>query len=99
MGRLQIMFMSMGEPMLNAKALAPALRELHRLFPTAALLISTSAPRVDYAWIRALSVEIPTIGLQFSVQEWMRTHPGQARPTVGAGSAPVHAPRPSQVSE
>lgn len=225
MGRLQIMFMSMGEPMLNAKALAPALRELHRLFPSAALLISTSAPRVDYAWIRALSVEIPTIGLQFSVhestderrdalipfaakltlaeiaaegeawhaatgrspffnycaqphntddadadrlaglldpsvwqatisvvcerdegvaaanerqrslaegfsskllergygvrvfnpagqddigggcgqlwfvQEWMRTHPGQARPTVGARSAPVHAPRPSQVSE
>ena len=69
MGRLQIMFMSMGEPMLNAKNLAPALRELHRRYPKAALLISTSAPDVDYEWIRALSVEIPTIGLQFSVHE------------------------------
>jgi len=69
MGRLQIMFMSMGEPMLNRNGLEPALRELHRLFPTAALLVSTSAPRVDYAWLRALSVEIPTIGLQFSVHE------------------------------
>lgn len=68
-GRLQIMFMSMGEPMLNAKALAPALRQLHDLFPAAALLISTSAPDVDYGWLRDISVEIPTVGLQFSVHE------------------------------
>lgn len=69
MGRLQIMFMSMGEPLLNRAGLEPALRELHRLYPKAALLISTSAPDVDYTWVAALSVEIPTIGLQFSVHE------------------------------
>lgn len=69
MGRLQVMFMSMGEPLLNRAGLEPALRELHRLYPRAALLISTSAPDVDYNWLGALSVKIPTIGLQFSVHE------------------------------
>jgi 23S rRNA (adenine2503-C2)-methyltransferase len=69
MGRLQLMGMSMGEPLLNMKALAPALRELHRRYPKAALLISTSAPKVDYKEITELSVEIPTIGLQFSIHE------------------------------
>lgn len=67
--RLQIMFMSMGEPLLNQRHLIPALRELHERFPTAKLLISTSAPSVDYGPIRDISVEIPTIGLQFSVHE------------------------------
>ncbi|MDE1179452.1 radical SAM protein [Paraburkholderia sp.] len=69
MGRLQIMFMSMGEPMLNMKALDPAIRELHRRYPNAALLISTSAPRVDYGQVINLSVDVPTVGLQFSVHE------------------------------
>lgn len=69
MGRLQIMFMSMGEPLLNMKALAPAIRRLHGMYPNAALLISTSAPDVDYAEVEALSVEVPTVGLQFSVHE------------------------------
>lgn len=69
MGRLQIMFMSMGEPMLNQKGLEPALIELHRRYPNAALLISTSGPRTDYEWIIRLSTKIPTIGLQFSVHE------------------------------
>jgi 23S rRNA (adenine2503-C2)-methyltransferase len=69
MGRLQIMFMSMGEPLLNMKGLAPAIQRLHGLYPNAALLISTSAPDVDYAPVRALSVEVPTVGLQFSVHE------------------------------
>lgn len=67
--RLQIMFMSMGEPMLNKQGLAGALVKLHELYPNAALLISTSAPDVDYEWLARLSVEIPTIGLQFSVHE------------------------------
>jgi 23S rRNA (adenine2503-C2)-methyltransferase len=67
--RTQIMFMSMGEPMLNKQGLADALIKLHALYPTAALLISTSAPDVDYSWLRDLSVQIPTIGLQFSVHE------------------------------
>lgn len=69
MGRLQIMFMSMGEPMLNMKALAPAIRRLHELYPNAALLISTSAPRVDYQSVIDVSIEVPTVGLQFSVHE------------------------------
>lgn len=67
--RLQIMFMSMGEPLLNLKALAPAIERLHEKYPQAALLISTSAPRVNYEHVRALSVRVPTVGLQFSVHE------------------------------
>lgn len=67
--RLQIMFMSMGEPLLNLKALSQAIRELHRLYPHAALLVSTAAPDVDYQPLIDLSVEVPTVGLQFSVHE------------------------------
>lgn len=69
MGRLQIMFMSMGEPLLNMKALSPAIRTLYGKYPNAALLISTSAPSVDYDEVAELSVEVPTVGLQFSVHE------------------------------
>ncbi len=69
-GRLQIMFMSMGEPFLNFKNLKIALNKLHELYPNAALLISTSGPDVDsYDELISLSVEIPKIGLQFSVHE------------------------------
>lgn len=68
-GRLQIMFMSMGEPLLNQQAMLPALHNLYLMYPNAALLISTSAPRVDYAPIREISARIPTIGLQFSIHE------------------------------
>lgn len=67
--RTQIMFMSMGEPLLNKNGLIDALRRLHVLYPTAALLISTSAPDIEYGWVRAISQEIPTVGLQFSVHE------------------------------
>lgn len=69
MGRLQIMFMSMGEPLLNLAGLVPAIQRLHAAYPNAALLISTSAPRVDYLPVRDLSREVPTVGLQFSVHE------------------------------
>lgn len=69
MGRLQVMFMSMGEPMLNMAALDPAIRELYRLYPNAALLISTSAPKVDYWSVIRLSQDVSTVGLQFSVHE------------------------------
>lgn len=67
--RLQIMFMSMGEPLLNRNGLVGALRVLYVKYPRARLLISTSAPAVDYGWVNAVSVEIPTVGLQFSVHE------------------------------
>lgn len=66
---LQIMFMSMGEPMLNSKRLIPALHRLHELYPQAKLLISTSGPKVDYEPFFAASEQIPTVGLQFSVHE------------------------------
>lgn len=69
MKRLQIMFMSMGEPLLNMKQLTPALEILEKKYPKAALLISTSAPDVDYESVNDVSVRIPTIGLQFSVHE------------------------------
>lgn len=68
MDRLQIMFMSMGEPLLN-KELIPAIEKLYELYPKAALLISTSAPDVDYNWVNDLSKRVPTVGLQFSVHE------------------------------
>lgn len=67
--RLQIMFMSMGEPMLNLKELIPALYALHAQIPGAALLVSTSGPRIEYAPFRKVSQVIPTVGLQFSVHE------------------------------
>lgn len=67
--RCQIMFMSMGEPLLNFKDLANAIERLYLLYPRFSLLISTSAPRVDYDPVAYLSQKIPTVGLQFSVHE------------------------------
>ena len=67
--RLQIMFMSMGEPLLNLKGLIPAIERLYGLYPSAALLISTSAPRINYDEVINISVKVPTVGLQFSVHE------------------------------
>lgn len=67
--RCQIMFMSMGEPLLNIKHLSNAIRKLYSLYPMFALLISTSAPEIDYERVREISVEVPTVGLQFSVHE------------------------------
>lgn len=69
MEKLQIMFMSMGEPLLNRNGMVDALRILHVKYPQARLLISTSAPAIDYHWVNKISVEIPAIGLQFSVHE------------------------------
>lgn len=66
---LQIMFMSMGEPLLNLKNLIPALQTLYARYPTARLLISTSAPDVDYDKLYEVAEYIPTIGLQFSIHE------------------------------
>ena len=65
------MFMSMGEPMLNWGELKSSLIRLHERYPRAALLISTAGPRVTACFheLEMLSVEIPTIGLQFSVHE------------------------------
>ena len=67
--KCQIMFMSMGEPMLNYKNLELAMERLYNLYPRFSLLISTSAPRVDYGPLTDFSIKIPTVGLQFSVHE------------------------------
>lgn len=69
MERLQIMFMSMGEPMLNKNGLQEALKKLHIMYPNAALLVSSVGPDVDYEWFMELSERIPNIGLQFSIHE------------------------------
>jgi 23S rRNA (adenine2503-C2)-methyltransferase len=69
MKRLQIMFMSMGEPMLNFNNLEKAIRVLYAKYPNAALLISTIGPNVDYEKLQQLSVEVPNVGLQFSVHK------------------------------
>ena len=67
--KLQIMFMSMGEPLLNRKGLEKALNLLYKKYPNASLLVSTSAPLINMQWFNEISAKIPTIGLQFSVHE------------------------------
>lgn len=69
MKRLQIMFMSMGEPLLNPSGMQGALRILHAKYPNAALLISTIGPKVNLNWLNDISREIPQIGLQFSIHK------------------------------
>lgn len=70
--KLQIMFMSMGEPLLNLKHVMAAVRHLHARYPGADLLISTIGPEIkEELWqdFIKLSVEIPKVGLQFSIHE------------------------------
>lgn len=67
--RLQIMFMSMGEPMLNWREVASAIKRLHELYPRAELLISTMGPDVDFMPLVLLSQRIDQVGLQFSIHE------------------------------
>lgn len=68
--RFQIMFMSMGEPMLNWDNVEEAIRRLHCIFPEAELLLSTIAPRTEsYGRLISLSKEIDKVGLQFSIHK------------------------------
>lgn len=68
--RFQIMFMSMGEPMLNWDNVEKAIRRLHDIYPEAELLLSTIAPRTDdYGKLITLSKEISKVGLQFSIHK------------------------------
>lgn len=67
--RVQIMFMSMGEPLLN-KNLFKAIRLLHLNYPKAALLISSSGPKTNnWDEFLLLCQQVDTVGLQFSVHE------------------------------
>lgn len=69
--RFQIMFMSMGEPMLNWDAVSSALYELNNMYPNAELLLSTIAPNEQDGFRSLLdfSKSIDKIGLQFSIHK------------------------------
>lgn len=69
--RFQIMFMSMGEPLLNWDEVEGAIKELHIIYPNAELLLSTIAPLAYDAINRmiSLSTQINKIGLQFSIHK------------------------------
>lgn len=70
--KFQIMFMSMGEPMLNWTNVAHAIRILHDKYPNAQLLLSTSGPehlKTIIDDVISLSKDIDKVGLQFSVHE------------------------------
>ena len=70
--KFQIMFMSMGEPMLNYEWLQNAIFRLNDRYPNAQLLVSTSAPETMVTSISdfiRLSMAIDKVGLQFSVHE------------------------------
>lgn len=69
--KFQIMFMSMGEPMLNWDNVEVAIRELNKLYPNAQLLLSTIAPKkpAEFERLIDLAVEIDKVGLQFSIHK------------------------------
>lgn len=71
--KFQIMFMSMGEPFLNYLELHWAIESLHKEYPNAQLLVSTSAPAalkdMDFGNFCVLSTKIPSVGIQFSIHE------------------------------
>jgi len=69
--KLQFMFMSMGEPMLNFDNVEKAIRKLHDKFPNAQLLLSTVGINDDetFSKIISLSKEIDKVGLQFSIHK------------------------------
>ena len=66
------MFMSMGEPFTNYQEVKKAIITLNAKYPSAALLVSTSAPKgtLDvFSDFIELSKKIEKVGLQFSVHE------------------------------
>jgi 23S rRNA (adenine2503-C2)-methyltransferase len=70
--KLQIMFMSMGEPMLNLDNLLTSIEALFAKYPKAKYLVSSSAPEislVQYQKIIDFSEQFSGVGLQFSVHE------------------------------
>lgn len=69
--RFQIMFMSMGEPLLNWDEVESAICSLHELYPNAELLLSTIAPNKRDVWKRVIDIskKIDKVGLQFSIHK------------------------------
>lgn len=69
--KFQIMFMSMGEPMLNWYSVYNAIDVLHSLYPSAQLLLSTIGINDNdvKSGILEISKKIEKVGLQFSIHE------------------------------
>lgn len=70
--KFQIMFMSMGEPILNINNVILAMETLSVSYPNAQLLISTVAPGVNkYNYYKLINYAISNdkVGIQFSVHE------------------------------
>ena len=69
--RFQIMFMSMGEPLLNWNEVESAICLLHEMYPNAELLLSTIAPNKPDVWKRVIDIskKIDKVGLQFSIHK------------------------------
>lgn len=69
--KLQFMFMSMGEPMLNWDEVEKAIRNLNNKFSNAQLLLSTIGCDNDDVFSKMISVskEIDKVGLQFSIHK------------------------------
>lgn len=69
--KFQIMFMSMGEPMLNWENVKGAIKGLHSLYPKAQLLISTMGINDTDVMsdLISLAKNIDNIGLQYSLHD------------------------------
>lgn len=69
--KLQIMFMSMGEPMLNWNNVKVAVNKLYYTYPNADLLLSTIGPnrKDDFKSLIEYSKRIDNLGLQFSIHK------------------------------
>ena len=69
--RFQIMFMSMGEPLLNWDAVETAIEWFSAEYPHAELLLSTIAPNEPDVWKRVIDISkrINEVGLQFSIHK------------------------------
>lgn len=80
--KFQIMFMSMGEPMLNWDNVEKAIRILHKKYPKAQLLLSTIGVHNQTVLkkIIEISKEIPKVGIQFSIHEYSDKRRGQIMP-------------------
>lgn len=69
--KFQIMFMSMGEPLLNFINVEKAIRILNKKYPNAQLLLSTVGinNKETLNSLLQLSLDIDKVGLQFSIHE------------------------------
>lgn len=69
--KFQIMFMSMGEPMLNFDNVDDAITKLHLRYPKAQLLVSTVGinNQKTLSHLTKLSQDIDKVGLQFSIHQ------------------------------